>query len=55
MAPSRRRRPPGADAALAELATLHPDNPAVPRVRAAAVDWQAALDPLGQASRSAAS
>jgi signal transduction histidine kinase len=31
-------------AALAELAALHPDNPAVPRVRAAAVDWQAALD-----------
>jgi signal transduction histidine kinase len=31
-------------AALAELAALHPDDPAVPRVRAAAVDWQAALD-----------
>jgi hypothetical protein len=31
-------------AALAELAALHPDNRAVPRVRAAAVDWQAALD-----------
>jgi hypothetical protein len=31
-------------AALAELAALHPDDPAVPRVRATAVDWQAALD-----------
>jgi signal transduction histidine kinase len=31
-------------AALAELAALHPDDVAVPRVRAAAVDWQAALD-----------
>jgi hypothetical protein len=31
-------------AALAELAALHPDDPAVPRVRAAAVDWQATLD-----------
>jgi signal transduction histidine kinase len=31
-------------AALAELGALHPDNPAVPRVRGAAVDWQAALD-----------
>ena len=31
-------------AALAELAALHPDDPAVSRVRAAAVDWQAALD-----------
>jgi signal transduction histidine kinase len=30
-------------AALAELAALVPDDPAVPRVRAAAVDWQAAL------------
>ena len=30
--------------ALAELGALHPDNPAVPRVRAAAVDWQATLD-----------
>ena len=32
------------DPALAELGALHPDNPAVPRVRAGAVDWQAALD-----------
>ncbi|HSR26959.1 MAG TPA: hypothetical protein VLR51_00755, partial [Actinomycetes bacterium] len=31
-------------AALAELAALHPDDPAVRRVRAAAVDWQATLD-----------
>ena len=31
-------------AALAELAALHPGDPAVPRVRAAAVDWQATLD-----------
>jgi signal transduction histidine kinase len=31
-------------AALAELAALHPDDPAVPRVLAAAVDWQATLD-----------
>jgi hypothetical protein len=29
---------------LAELAALHPDDPAVSRVRAAAVDWQATLD-----------
>jgi signal transduction histidine kinase len=31
-------------AALAELAALHPDDPAVPRVLAAAVDWQATRD-----------
>ncbi|HEV3014953.1 MAG TPA: sensor histidine kinase, partial [Actinomycetota bacterium] len=31
-------------AALAELAALHPDDPAVRRVRAAAVDWRATLD-----------
>jgi len=31
-------------AALAELAALRPGDPAVTRVRAAAVDWQAALD-----------
>jgi signal transduction histidine kinase len=31
-------------AALAELAALRPDDPAVPRVLAAAVDWQATLD-----------
>jgi signal transduction histidine kinase len=31
-------------AALAELAALHPDDPAVRRVRAATVDWQATLD-----------
>ena len=31
-------------AALAELAALHPDDPAVRRVRAAAVDWQATID-----------
>jgi signal transduction histidine kinase len=32
------------DAALAELAALRPDDPAVERVRAAAVDWQAVVD-----------
>jgi hypothetical protein len=31
-------------AALAELAALLPDDPAMTRVRAAAVDWQAAVD-----------